>query len=147
VILVDANLLIYAVFQDSQRHDAARIWLDSVLSGAEMVALPWAVLGAFIRLATNPRIMTQPLTLDDAMAHVNEWLDLPLVRSIVPTDRHREIFAQMLRGSMATGNLVSDAHLAALAFEHRCRLASTDDDFARFPDLEWFTPLDSASLS
>ena len=87
--------------------------------------------------------MTQPLTLDEALAHVEEWLDLPAVRPILPTDRHREIFARMLRGSMATGNLVTDAHLAALSCEHRCRIASTDDDFARFPDIEWFNPLGS----
>jgi toxin-antitoxin system PIN domain toxin len=141
VILVDANLLIYGVFRDSARHDAARTWLDSTLSGAESVAMPWAVLAAFIRLATNPRIMTEPLTLDEALSHIEEWLDLQIVSVVLPTERHRIEFARMLRGAKATGNLVTDGHLAALAIEHGCRVASTDGDFARFPGLDWFNPL------
>jgi toxin-antitoxin system PIN domain toxin len=141
VVLIDANLLIYAVFRDSLQHDLARVWLDATLSGGEAVALPWAVLAAFIRLGTNPRVMTQPLTLDEAIEHVKEWLDLPIVRVVVPTDRHRGIFLQVLQDAQATGNLVSDAHLAALAIEHGCRVASTDEDFARFSNLRWFNPL------
>ena len=144
MILIDANLLIYAVFRDSARHEPARAWLEATLSGSEPVALPWAVLAAFVRLSTNPRVITQPLTLDEALAHIEEWLDLPCVRAIDPTERHRVEFARMLRSAQAVGNLVTDAHLAALAVEHRCRLASTDADFARFSGLDWFNPLAAA---
>ena len=144
MILIDVNLLIYAVFSNSARHAGARDWLDDTLSGIEAVALPWAVLSAFVRLATNPSVATQPLTVDDALAHVEEWLDLPVVRVIGPTEAHLVVFARMLRDTKAVGNLVPDAHLAAIAIEHGCRLASTDGDFARFPDLDWFNPLGSA---
>lgn len=141
MILIDANLLIYAVFRDSARHEKARDWLDATLSGAEIVAFPWAVLSAFIRLATNPRVMTQPLALDAAIAHIDEWLHLPVVRVIGPTEGHLDAFTRMLRGANAAGNLVTDAHLAAMAAEHGCRIASTDSDFARFPGLDWFNPI------
>ncbi len=141
MILVDVNLLVYAVFADSPHHAAARAWLDAALAGTEPVALPWAVLGGFIRISTNPRVMTDPLTLDEAISHMDEWLALPVVNVIGPTLRHSAEFARMLRGARASGNLVSDAYLATLSEEHRCRIASTDDDFAKFPGLRWFNPL------
>lgn len=141
MILVDVNLLLYAVFADSTRHAPARLWLDGVLTGVEPVALPWAVLAGFIRISTNPRVMTHPLTLEAAIAHMEEWIALPIVRVIGPTSRHGLEFARMLRGAQARGNLVTDAHLAALAEEHDCTLASTDVDFAKFPGLRWSNPL------
>ena len=115
MILVDVNLLVYAVFTNSIRHDAARGWLNATLGGTEAAALPWAVLAGFIRISTNPRVMTNPLIIDEAIADLDEWLTLPVVRVIGPTQGHREEFARMLRGSKAVGNLVSDAHLAALS--------------------------------
>ena len=142
MILVDVNLLLYAAFREMPEHDAAHEWLEQTFAGDEAVALPWAVLGAFIRLGTNPRVMAQPLTLDEGLAYVDEWLDLPSVRVIGPTDRHRVEFSRMLRGAQATGNLVTDAYLATLAIEHGCRLASVDADFYKFPDLDWFNPID-----
>jgi toxin-antitoxin system PIN domain toxin len=141
MVLVDVNLLVYAVFADSSRHAAARTWLDAALGGSEPVALPWAVLAGFIRISTNPRVMTDPLTLDDAISHMVEWLALPVVNVIGPTLRHGAEFARMLRGARAIGNLVTDAHLAALSVEHGCKIASTDKDFAKFPGLSWFNLL------
>jgi uncharacterized protein len=105
-------------------------------------ALPWVVLAGFIRISTNPRIMSVPLTLDQAIGCVDEWLALPMVRVIGPTSAHQQVFTRMLRAASATGNLVSDAHLAALATEHGCSLASTDDDFQKFP---WVALAQSAS--
>lgn len=141
MILIDVNLLVYAVFADSVRHDVAREWLDATLGGTETVALPWAVLAGFVRVSTNPRATSNPLTVDEAIVYLDEWLALPIVQVIGPTRRHREEFARMLRGAKATGNLVSDAQLAALAIEHGCTLVSTDDDFLKFPGLRWFNPL------
>ena len=143
MLLVDVNLLVYAVFKDSARHEAAREWLDATLSGTEAVALPWVVLAGFIRISTNPRIMSVPLTLDQAIGYVDEWLGLSTVRVVGSTSAHQQVFARMLRAAGATGNLVSDAHLAALATEHGCYLASTDDDFQKFPGLHWLNPLAS----
>jgi toxin-antitoxin system PIN domain toxin len=141
MVLVDVNLLVYAVFEDSPRHVQARLWLDGLLGGSEPVALPWAVLTSFVRISTNPRVMTEPLTLEEALAYMDEWLALPIVRTPGPTTAHGAWFSQMLRGAQALGNLVSDAHLAALAGEYNCTLASTDSDFAKFPGLRWIDPL------
>lgn len=141
MILVDANLLLYAEDSLSEHHDAARIWWDAELSGSEPVGLCWPVLSAFIRIGTNPRLHQRPLTLPEATARVQSWLDQPCVRLVQPTHGHWTLFQQMLRSGKAVGNLVSDAHLAALAVEHNCVLHSTDADFARFPGLKWKNPI------
>ena len=141
MILVDANILLYAEDQLSPQHDAARAWWDEQLSGASPVCLCWSVLGAFIRIATNPRVFDNPLTLDEALARVQSWIDQPCTRLVQPTERHWSVFQQLLREGQAVANLVTDAHLAALAAEHGCELMSTDADFARFPGLRWRNPL------
>ena len=141
MILVDVNLLIYAEDSLSEYHTAARTWWDSQLSGAEPVCLCWPVVKAFIRIGTNPRASRQPLTIKEAIERVQSWLDQPWVKIIQPTENHWTIFQQMLRAGNATANLVSDAHLAALAVEHNCILNSTDSDFARFRGLKWKNPI------
>lgn len=141
MILVDANLLLYSENSLAQAHGAAREWWDHRLSGSDPVALCWPVLDAFIRIATNARLHQRPLSLKEAIDRVQSWLDQPCVRVLQPTDQHWVIFQQMLRGGKATGNLVSDAHLAALAVEHNCVLQSTDADFSRFRGLQWKNPI------
>ena len=141
MILVDANLLLYAEDSLSAQHVAAREWWDAQLSGVEPVALCWPVLTAFIRIGTNVRLHRRPLTLKEATERVQSWLDQPCVRIIQPTEQHWAMLQKMLRGGNATANLVSDAHLAALALEHNCALQSSDADFARFPGLKWRNPL------
>jgi toxin-antitoxin system PIN domain toxin len=141
VILVDANLLLYAEDTLSEHHQAARIWWDTQLSGAEPVCLCWPVLTAFIRLGTNLRLHRRPLSLKEAVERVQSWLDQPCVRMIHPGEQHWAIFQAMLRDGKAIGSLVSDAHLAALALEHNCVLQSTDADFARFKGLKWNNPI------
>ena len=141
MIFVDANLLLYAEDSASPHHSVAREWWDEQLSGTEPVALCWPVLTAFIRIATNARLHRRPLTLKEAVERVQSWLDQPCVRLVQPTDQHWSIFQKLLRGGSATANLVSDAHLAALAVEHNCTLHSTDADFARFPGLRWKNPI------
>ncbi|MHB8521584.1 MAG: TA system VapC family ribonuclease toxin [Limisphaerales bacterium] len=144
MILVDANLLLYAEDSLSEHHDAAREWWDGQLSGTEPVALGWTVVTAFIRIGTNPRLHQRPLTLKEAVARVQSWLNQPCVRIIRATEQHWTILQQMLRAGNATANLVSDAHLAALAVEHNCVLQSSDRDFARFRGLKWNNPLETA---
>ena len=141
MILVDANLLLYAEDSLSEHHEAARIWWDEQLSGAEPVALCWPVLNAFVRISTNARLYRRPLLLKEAISRVQSWLDQPCVRVIHPGEQHWVIFQQMLRGKNAVGNLVSDAHLAALAVEHNGVLYSTDADFSRFRGLKWRNPI------
>jgi uncharacterized protein len=141
VILVDANLLLYAEDSLSEHHDAARSWWDDRLSGTDLVCLCWPVLKAFVRIGTNPRLHQRPLTLREACDRVQSWLEQPCTLLIQPTDEHWAIFRRMLKEGNAIGNLVSDAHLAALAVEHNCVLQSTDTDFARFRSLKWNNPL------
>lgn len=139
--LVDANLLLYAEDSLSERHEAARTWWDGQLSGSDPVALCWPVLSAFIRIATNARLHQRPLTLREATERVQSWFNQSCVRMIQPTEAHWKIFQQTLRSGDAVGNLVTDAHLAALAMEHNCVLQSTDADFSRFRGLKWKNPI------
>ena len=141
MILVDANILLYAEDSLQSRHQQARAWWDSQLSGTGVVCLCWTVLSAFIRIGTNPRVFEHPLSLEQALARVQSWLDQPCTRVVLPTERHWPVFKQLLTDGQAVANLVTDAHLAALAIEHGCELASTDSDFARFPKLKWRNPL------
>ncbi|CAN5569545.1 type II toxin-antitoxin system VapC family toxin [soil metagenome] len=141
MILIDANLLLYAEDSLSEHHAAAREWWDEQLSGSEPVAFCWSALSAFIRVSTNARLHRRPLTLKEATERVESWFQQPCARVIHATEEHWKCFQRMLRTGNATGNLVSDAHLAALAVEHNCILHSTDSDFSRFPGLRWRNPI------
>ena len=141
MILVDANILLYAEDSLSPLNRRARKWWDARLSGSESVCLCWIVLSAFIRIGTSPRVFEHPLSLEQAISRVQSWLDQPCTRIIRPTQNHFTIFKQMLLEGQAVANLVTDAHLAALAIEHGCELASTDSDFSRFPKLKWKNPI------
>ncbi|MBI2440545.1 MAG: type II toxin-antitoxin system VapC family toxin [Lentisphaerae bacterium] len=141
MILVDANILLYAEDQLSPHHVAARSWWDAQLSKNSPVCLSGIVLGAFIRIGTNPRVFEHPLSLDQAISRVQSWLDQPCTRIVHPTERHWTVFRKMLLEGQAVANLVTDAHLAALAVEHGCELISTDSDFSRFHGIRWSNPL------
>jgi hypothetical protein len=141
LILVDANLLLYAEDELSSWHVPALRWWDAQLSGAAPVCLCWPVLCAYVRIGTNPRVFEQPLSVEQAVARVTDWLGQPCVRLVGPTSRHWKVLRKLLVEGQASGNLVSDAHLAALAIEHGCELQSTDGDFARFRGLKWRNPI------
>jgi len=96
---------------------------------------------AFVRIGANPRLHQHPLTPAEVIWRVQSWLLQPCVRIALPTDLHWAAFQRVLRAGNATGNLISNAHLAALAIEHNCALYSTDSDFARFRGLEWKNPI------
>ena len=142
-ILVDANLLIYAYNSAATQHDAARAWLEDRLAGVAPVGLPWPSLLAFLRVMTHPRLFARPVTTLSAWEQVSRWLRSPIVWAPQPTDRHGQILGQLLALPGVRGNLVHDAHLAALAIEHGLMLCSTDGDFARFSGLRWQNPLNS----
>jgi uncharacterized protein len=141
VMLVDANILLYAEDSFSPHHREARVFWDSALSGSESVYLCWTVISAFIRISTNHRVFERPLTLDQALDRVRSWLRLPCVRIAVPTDNHWNVFSSLLEAGQAVGNLVTDAHIAALAREYGLTLYSTDSDFSRFPGVTWINPV------
>jgi len=141
VILVDVNLLVYAYAERFTQHEAARTWLDTMLSGSAPVGLPWHSLLGFTRIVTNPRILPAPQTVSAAWTQVGNWLDCDTVWIPEPTSRHRDVLGGLLRESGITAKLVPDAHLAALAIEHGLTLCSADGDFARFAGLRWINPL------
>lgn len=141
MILVDANLLLYAANRAAPEHDPARTWLDERLNSTVSVGLPWPSLLAFVRLATNSMVMRHPVTPAEAWRQVDEWLSCEPATVPLPGGTHREILGGFLKASWMTSRLVPDAHLAALAIEHGLTLYSTDGDFARFPRLKWQNPL------
>ncbi len=141
MILVDANLLLYASLRQYPLHEPAAAWLEERLNGTQAVGLPWPRLLAFVRLAANPRIHEYPASLADAWALVREWLDCEPVFVPTPGPRHHEILGKLLLGSCQQHRDVPDAHLAALAIEHGLVLATHDRGFARFEGLRWDLPL------
>jgi uncharacterized protein len=132
VVVVDANVLLYAVDSASTHHGQARSWLDTAFAGAEAVGLAWIALLAFIRIGTNPTILTAPMTVDQAVGQVDAWLGAPAAVIAQPTGRHAGLLRGLLRDTGTAGNLTSDAHLAALAIEHGAEIVSYDRAFARF---------------
>lgn len=141
MILIDANLLIYAVDRDSPHHARARRWLEATLSGAEWVGLPWIAVLAFLRITTHSGVMRNPLAVEAAIGYVDGWLRQPFVRLVGSGEKHWPILRNLLKASGTSGNLTSDAHLAALAIEHGCAIASADNDFRRFAGVTHVNPL------
>jgi uncharacterized protein len=141
VKLLDANLLLYALDERSPRHATARDWLERQLSGQETVALSWSVMLAVLRLSTSARVFDRPLPVERAFGVLADWLAQPCVVVVHPGDRHLAVMGELLAAIGTAGNLVGDAHLAALAIEHGAELCSCDHDFARFAGLRWLDPL------
>ncbi|GAB2459260.1 type II toxin-antitoxin system VapC family toxin [Nocardioides hungaricus] len=139
-MIVDANVLIYAVHESSAFHREAREWLADALNGATRIGLPWVSLTAFQRITTHPRAFAAPLSPDAAWSHVTDWLSAEQAWVPTPGPRHAEILGPLLVGGDLRGNLVPDAHLAALALEHGVGVCSFDSDFARFEGLPWTHP-------
>lgn len=140
-MLVDANLLLYAVDEDSPRGASARDWLDDRLNGARRVGLPWMTLGAFLRISTNPRAFVSPLSPATAWSVVEDWLAAPAAWIPDPEIRYPAILSELLLRHELGANLVPDAMLAALAIEHGLTIYSADSDFARFDEVTWTNPL------
>ena len=138
--LVDANVLLYAVNRDAPQHASAKDWLDEALSGGARVAFSWVVLLAFLRLSTNDRVFDEPLSVGDAISQAEDWLAQPAAVVVEPTARHLDVVQQLLAPLETGGNLVNDAHLAALAIEHRCTVVSYDSDFVSFDGVKLETP-------
>lgn len=138
--VVDANVLLYAVNTSADRHEEARSWLDAELTGRSTVGFTWLALLAFLRLSTKPGLFPAPLPVDGALDRVSDWLAQPTSVLLEPTAQHSQVLRGLLGSSGTGGNLTSDAHLAALAIEHRGAIVSYDSDFGRFPGVRWITP-------
>jgi toxin-antitoxin system PIN domain toxin len=141
VILVDANLLLYAYHPRAEQHETSRAWLEATLSGPELVRFAWLTLWAFLRIGTNPRVFERPLSTSEAEGVVSSWLAQSTVGVLEPGERHWDILCGLMRGGQSTGPLVMDAVIAAIALEHGATLCTTDRDFSRFPGLRWTNPL------
>jgi toxin-antitoxin system PIN domain toxin len=139
--VVDLNLLLYAVNSGGAHHARARAWLEQVFSSDETVALPWVVLLGFLRISTNPRALARPLSVEDAVAVVESWLERANISVLSPGESHWSVLRGLLLKAGTAGNLSTDAHLAALAIENDAELCSTDADFSRFSGLRWVNPV------
>jgi toxin-antitoxin system PIN domain toxin len=140
LILLDANLLVYAHAPESPHHEAARDWFESVLGGPTRVGFPWPTLLAFVRLLGNRQVVRRPVALGEAWSRVQGWLVLPQAWIPLPGERHLEILTGLIAGESRV-SLANDAHLAALAIEHGLTVCSADGDFARFRGVRWENPL------
>ena len=139
--LVDVNVLVYAVNTADARHPQAAVWLGSALAGApQSVGLPWQCLLGFARLSTRAGILTRPLDAGQAMDVVDAWLAAPAATVVHPTAHHTRNLRRLLSGAGRAGDLVADAHLAALALEHGAAIVSFDSDFGRFPGVRCRAP-------
>lgn len=142
MMIVDVNVLLYAVNEDAEHHEPVRRWLEDALSGDESVGLPWVVLLGFLRIATNPRVYPSPLSADEALGKVDRWLTVDVVTTVTEKPEHWRTLRRLLGDTGTAANLTTDAHLAAFAITHDATLMSCDSDFARFRGLRWRSPLD-----
>ncbi len=143
-MLLDVNVLLYAADIRSPHHERAAAWLGEVLDGDRRVGIPWSTITAFVRIITHPRMSERPATSAEAWAVVQSWLDSTHVWIPTPSRRTAMILGDLLASSGATGNLVPDAALAALAVEHGLVVMTADTDFGRFPEARWHNPLTDA---
>ncbi len=141
MILVDANLLLYAYHPQSNQHEPSKAWLEGILSGSELVRFAWLTIWAFLRISTNPRAFERPLTNTEAETAVASWLSQPQVGILEPGERHWDILQGLIRTGQTVGPLIMDTVLASIALEHGAVLHTTDRDFSRFPGLKWTNPL------
>jgi toxin-antitoxin system PIN domain toxin len=138
--VVDANVLLYATNRQAPHHNAARSWLDSLLASGETLGIPLIVVIAFLRLSTHSAILPRPLAPDQALDVVESWLGRPNGVIVEPTSRHFSVLRGLLDIPGHTGNLINDAHIAALGVEHGAQIVSFDRDFARFPGVTVVVP-------
>ena len=141
MIVLDANILLYAYDSDSDQHAKARAWVEQAFSGASPVGLPWQTVTAFVRIVTNPRLSGKRFTPADVIEIVDQWVNQPNLRLLGPGDNHWSFLRQMIMDGQARGPLVTDAQLAAITIEYGGVLHTTDRDFSRFPGLRWKNPL------
>lgn len=140
MLIVDANVLLHAVNERAREHDSARAWMATSLRGGEAVGFAWVAILAFLRLSTHPAVFPRPLTADRATEVAEGWLARRSAVVVEPTSRHLPLLGGLLGGSGTAGNLVTDAHLAAVALEHNATIVSFDRDFGRFEGVRWRHP-------
>ena len=141
MILPDLNLLLYAYNPHAGPHAKARQWWERSINGRELIGLPQEATLGFVRIATNPRLGNAAVSMAAAKEVVAGWLDLPVVRVLLPRENHVEKVLALMERAGVGGQLTSDASLAVYAMDNRATLCSSDADFARFPGLSFVNPL------
>jgi uncharacterized protein len=141
MIVLDANILLYAYDVNTPLYKAASRYLEELLSAPGAVGLPPQSISAFLRISTQRGALRAPYSMNEAVAFVDEWLSLPQVRLLVPGEYHWTILRRMLLEGSTTGRVVTDAEIATLTIEYGGELHTNDRGFARFPGLRWRNPL------
>ena len=141
MIVPDVNLLVYAHSRKGPWHDEARDWWEGLLNGGMRVGIPWMVAAGFVRIVTNPKVMSPPVPARDAVERVEEWFEVPGVSPVNPGPDHLIHFKRLLETCASAGRLATDAHIAAIAIEFQAEVHSNDGDFGRFPGLRWRNPI------
>ena len=137
MIVPDVNLLLCAHVEAAPLHPSARHWWESLTNGTERVGVPWVVAMGFVRLATHASVLAHPGSPAEAVDYVDEWFRLPHVTPLNPGRQHLTLVRRALEAAGVGGNLVTGAHIAALAMEYQAEVHSNDSDFSRFPGLRW----------
>jgi len=140
VIVVDANILIYAYSMRSREHSASRRWLEDAL-GKERLRIPWSIVHTFLRLSTSKTILREPFSIAEAVDLVEEWFGSGGMAVLEPGPRYWRILRRLLIDANVSGALIADAHIAAIAIEHDATLCTADSDFQRFAGLRLLNPL------
>ena len=140
MLLLDVNVVVAAYREDLPQHERVSRWLEALADQREPFTVPPPVWASFVRLVTNPRIFDPPTSLRQAFAFVDAVCARPNHLLVVPGPRHLELLRRVCEEADATGDLVSDAVLAAIALEHDCVVASLDRDFARFSSIDHVIP-------
>jgi toxin-antitoxin system PIN domain toxin len=141
MIVVDINVLIYAYNAGAPEHPKARAWIENAFSASDPLFVPWAVVHAFLRLTTKARLLMRPFTIEEAVAIVEEWFSSGAVLLIEPGPRYWSVLRELVTRSNIVGDLVADAHIAALALERNATVCTADRDFQRFPGVRVINPL------
>jgi hypothetical protein len=140
MILPDVNVLVHAFRSDSPHHETCRAWLDRVVNGEARYGMAPQVLGSVVRVTTHPKVFVNPSNLHEVLQFCSILFGQPHCVIVRPGERHWDIFTRLCIESDASGNLVPDAWLAALAIESGCEWITLDRDYARFPQLRWDLP-------
>ena len=140
-MLIDANLLLFAADATAPSHERSAAWMEAQLNGERRVGIPWESLTAFVRISTHPRASEHPLKPMQAWSIVSDWLAAPTVWVPGPTEQHADVLGMLIGKYHLGGNLIPDAHFAAMAIEHGLEVCSADTDFARFAEIRWQNPL------
>jgi uncharacterized protein len=143
MIVLDANLLLYAYDSSAPNHRRAHAWIEQTFSDGSLIGIPWQTVYAFLRIVTNSNLPGQRFSAPEAVEIVDRWLEQPNVRLLAPGENHWGLLRQTIVAGQARGRTITDAQLAAITLEYGGELCTTDRDFARFPNLRWSNPLES----